>query len=244
SVSIYPFLNVGEEVVLNSDSQLELTCNGDQELEWVHPIQDTDIFNVISEKPKGANPYYISTFKVEDPIPEDTGEYTCQFKNNKQMQKSTYVYVHDTYTNLLVDIPIITVNVSEPLLITCRTTLPNITVALSHIIKKDVTSSFEFDPREGFRKQHAAPGDDGIYTCSTLNSSISVTIFLIDPAASTPSPPEGSVDPAPVPVRMIATAGFNWLLTLLVVALIICLVEGIFLYKITKAYKELKWFAS
>ncbi|CAL4209012.1 unnamed protein product, partial [Meganyctiphanes norvegica] len=92
-----PCLNVGEELIVNSDSQLELTCKGDQELEWVHPIHHAEFFEIIDEKSNESNPYFISTFKVGETITEDTGEYTCQFKNNKKIRNSTYVYVHGMY---------------------------------------------------------------------------------------------------------------------------------------------------
>ncbi|CAL4105830.1 unnamed protein product, partial [Meganyctiphanes norvegica] len=249
-----PCLSVGKQVILTSNSQLKLTCKGSQELEWDTPISenDTDALDIKEMKHEGERPHFISILMVNETIPEDTGLYTCQLKNKKQMKTSTYVYVHDLDLDeaILVNEPVVYVNVTEPLWIKCRTTLPNITVSLTTFMMedvtgeftwKDVTSDYEYDPQVGFKKQRSILDDSGIYSCSVFNSTDSVEVHVIDPTAPTPAPPEpfehvlaGST------LAIFENKSDNVILALLIVTLIICIILGIFSCYFFNAYRKEK----
>ncbi|KAK8736673.1 hypothetical protein OTU49_004586, partial [Cherax quadricarinatus] len=197
--SLAPRLNVSDELVVHTSQRyFSLRCEGTEPLQWNTTGQLLlDDAVITSDTHPGSDYPYSSTFTVNDLYTADTGYYYCFYAGMaEESGAKTYVYLHDGVSGFVhsgAAVHSIQVTTADKLVIGCRTTLPNITVALKK--ESEEISSVEWDPRIGFVFHNIAVKDTGIYVCSS--SFLDELNFFVQVEPSTNALPKPAVDKEP-----------------------------------------------
>ncbi|CAL4114206.1 unnamed protein product, partial [Meganyctiphanes norvegica] len=187
-----PLLETPSEITV-LDGNLTLRCVGHHLLQWTYPDEDiaeyADISNSPIEKPQEKTKFESILHIAARPT--DTGRYTCRYQSNHSLADDTYVFVHSTHngtesnglfyrgsSNMLY------VYAGSELVVPCLTTLPNITVTLTHQ-QQNITDLFIWDARQGFSKANATHAESGEYLCTSEGyHSVKVQITVEEPPST------------------------------------------------------------
>ncbi|CAL4223864.1 unnamed protein product, partial [Meganyctiphanes norvegica] len=96
-----PQLSQNETYIINAGDPLLLECKGKKNVTWSTPNQnaDTEEDQYFTEDLNCSTSVvwrHCSTFKIDEAIPQDTGEYICEHQADRNSYDMTMVYVHDT----------------------------------------------------------------------------------------------------------------------------------------------------
>ena len=92
-----------QEIVIDTDSRLELVCTGIQPMYWFTPdgvASRMQTVETLSQSPN-SDPMYRNVLSLDDTLWLDTGEYGCKFTryaiyDDPQLIATVYVFVRST----------------------------------------------------------------------------------------------------------------------------------------------------
>ncbi|MEJ1274681.1 hypothetical protein NN561_005569 [Cricetulus griseus] len=143
------------EKVVQLNSSFSLSCFGESEVSWQHPMSEEDDPNVEIRNEENNSGLFVTVLEVVNASAAHTGWYTCYY-NHTQTEESEiegrhiYIYVPDpdmAFVPLGMTDSLVIVEEDDSAIIPCRTTDPETQVTL-HNNGRLVLASY--DSRQGF----------------------------------------------------------------------------------------------
>ncbi|KAK2859469.1 hypothetical protein Q5P01_004089 [Channa striata] len=195
-----PMLDVKtQQLVLDTNQTLLLSCRGRWELKWVFPSGLAKDQAQVEESRCGKKKQqYCSRVTVSHCQAQHTGSFRCRYQHQSKKQTSVYVYVTDSQwpfverPGMIPDVLFMKKN--ESLVIPCRVTDPNVTATLvkevgahpsyhearrrvqpgqypSHIVKPDQRSII-WNTKRGFTIRRPTLFYTGLFYCQIVSDGV------------------------------------------------------------------------
>ncbi|CAL8324386.1 unnamed protein product [Boreogadus saida] len=171
-----PVLDVkDDQLILPANHTLRLNCRGRGELAWLLPEGAQGRVRLEASRCGRTGQHHCSRLTLSPALLQDTGAYRCRYRNRTRRHSAVYVYVTDSrqpFVKGLGGPDVLFMTVGRPLLIPCRVTHPNVTVALAKYgekkqVRPDQTNIL-WDSRRGFTIRRPTYYYIGLFYCQTL----------------------------------------------------------------------------
>ncbi|CAL8234912.1 unnamed protein product [Arctogadus glacialis] len=171
-----PVLDVkDDQLILPANHTLRLNCRGRGELAWLLPEGAQGRVRLEPSRCGRTGQHHCSRLTLSPALLQDTGAYRCRYRNRTRRHSAIYVYVTDSrqpFVKGLGGPDVLFMTVGRPLLIPCRVTHPNVTVALAKYgekkqVRPDQTNIL-WNSRRGFTIRRPTYYYIGLFYCQAL----------------------------------------------------------------------------
>ncbi|XP_039982500.1 vascular endothelial growth factor receptor 1 isoform X2 [Xiphias gladius] len=174
-----PILDVKtQQLVLDTNQTLLLSCRGRWELTWAFPPGlARDKVRVEESRCGRTSQQYCSRVMVSRSQAQHTGTFRCRYQHRPRKQTSVYVYVTDSQQPFVeqpgMSPDVLYLKEKQPLVIPCRVTHPNVTTTLfpNQSLSPDQWNII-WNSKQGFTIQTPTVHNIGLFFCQTITDGV------------------------------------------------------------------------
>uniref|UniRef100_A0A3B4WTA9 receptor protein-tyrosine kinase n=1 Tax=Seriola lalandi dorsalis TaxID=1841481 RepID=A0A3B4WTA9_SERLL len=176
-----PILDVKtQQLVVNTNQTLLLSCRGRWELIWAFPSGlARDQVRVEESRCGKRGQQHCSRLTVSRSQAQHTGPFRCRYRHRPRKQNSVYVYVTDSQQPFVehpgMSPDVLYLREKEPLVIPCRVTHPNVTTTLvkfpNHSLSPDQRNII-WNSKQGFTIRTPTFYYIGLFFCQTITDGV------------------------------------------------------------------------
>ncbi|XP_075936299.1 vascular endothelial growth factor receptor 1-like [Anarhichas minor] len=176
-----PILDVKtRQLVLDTNQTLLLSCRGRWELAWAFPSGlARDEVQVEESRCGRKGQHYCSGLTVSSIQAQHTGLFRCRYLHRTRKQTSVYVYVTDSQQpfveRLGMSPDVLYMKETQPLVIPCRVTHPNVTTTLVKFPNQSLSRDHRnivWNSKYGFTVQTPTFDYIGLFYCQTITEGV------------------------------------------------------------------------